>query len=480
MKSNSASVTDADERGPSSSKGIKLDSDANECKSLANHYGIESNIKSNKLNATETENQILLPISKKIKVDSNLKYTSDRYAPEFNEKDKVKQHIKNFLENRSNVDQFKRETSYLFPNYMCKFASIVYYDYKDKTKTNYLNLSEGWKFLTTAENLSTSNGYFGATFWNPEREQVVIAHRVPSQISSAVTFSHYVQRIFDEIDKEWGTHFKIFITGHSLGAWLAQVCTFSVKYLTIMDDDKTYFVKSKEEGHHAHTVVFDSPGCKPMLQQLQREFDVRYDNVEKLPIDCLDITSYLSAPNLINTCNPHVGKIYRVFIDFSNESFFNEYNLQTHNLDNILETFDKDTDQQFLKQYQSVQQFPDIFILNELFDKEHLEILNKLSIDESNHLVGIQNESIVELYDTLSYVSQLLIKFPKKGEILKTWLSDEEYYASEKCIKWIEQNDEFETSTKKTEFVLQVLKNENYKVIRSFINTKLNRLKIMK
>ncbi|KAI2796149.1 hypothetical protein BLOT_016071 [Blomia tropicalis] len=243
-----------------------------------------------------------------------------------------------------------------------------------------------------------------------------------------------------------------------------------------------------------------------MLQQLQSDFDVRYDNVEKLPIDCLDITSYLSGPNLINTCNPHVGKIYRVFMNFFNKSFFdlknNFYILQTHSLKNILETFDKDTglfkkengkfkiqeivdwpetsilnkgeyndffkwatefnnyhptyknvkfkdyypiryqtkefnerqcslnvfsqsDKQFLKQYQSVIQFSDFFNLNELFDKEHLRILNKLYIDESNHLVGIKNESIVELYNTISYIRQLLIKSPEKSEILKTWLSDE-------------------------------------------------------
>ncbi|KAJ6215377.1 hypothetical protein RDWZM_009877 [Blomia tropicalis] len=389
--------------------------------------------------------------------------------------------------------------------------------HKDSTEIDLPNLNEvisnsGWKFLITAENLSTSNGYFGATFWNPERQQVVIAHRgtsptnlgalwtdiqsiygnkVSPQISSAVTFSHYVQRIFAEVDKDNNTHFKIFMTGHSLGAWLAQICTFSVKYLTVMDDDNTYFVKSMKEGHHAHTVVFDSPGCKPMLQQFQREFDVRYDNVENLSIDCLDITSYLSAPNLINTCNPHVGKIYRVFIDFSNKSFFTLYNLQTHKIKNILETFDEKTglfkkendkfnikevvdwpetsilnkdeykeffewadklnnyhptykyvefkdyypiryqtkdfsekqcslnvfsqlERQVLKHYQSVRQFPNFFNLNELFDKEPLKILNKLSIDESNHLVGIQNESIVELYKSISYIRHLLNKYPEK------------------------------------------------------------------
>ncbi|KAI2796130.1 hypothetical protein BLOT_016051 [Blomia tropicalis] len=476
-------------------------------------------MESNEANETETnENQIISPISNKIKVDLKLKYT-----PEFNEKPKVKQHIENFLGNRLNDDKFKRNTSYLFPYIMCRFADIVYSNYKDGgvNKKYVENFPEGWKFLITAENNSWGNGYFGATFWNPESEQVVIAHRgttktnsgavwtdiksiygnkVTSQISSAVTFSHYVQRIFAEVDKDNNTHFKIFITGHSLGAWLAQICTFSLKYLTIMDDDNTYFVRSMEEGHHAHTVVFDSPGCKPMLQQLQREFDVRYDNVEKLPIDFLDIASYLSAPNRVNTCNPHVGKIYRVFIDFSIKSL--SYNLQTHKMKNILKTFDEKTglfkkengkfkiqevvdwpetsilnrneykeffkwakklndynpsskdvkfkgyypiryqtkefnenqcslnvfsqsDQQFLKQYQVVRQFSDFFKLNKLFDKKHLEILNKLSIDDSNHLVAIQNESIVELYNTLSYVRQFLIKFPKKIEKLKTWLSNE-------------------------------------------------------
>ncbi|KAI2800886.1 hypothetical protein BLOT_012461 [Blomia tropicalis] len=506
MKRNRGGAANADKIGPSSSKKIKLDSDLTP---LANLFGIKSNIKSNKSNATETaENPIVPPVSSKLKVDLNLKYTFSTNAPEFNEINVVK-HIKKQLEKRSYVDQFKRETSYLFPYNMCMFASIVYNDYQDEGKAKYIkNLPKGWKLLTTAKNTSTLNGYFGATFWNLEREQVVIAHRgteitnigavwtdiqsiygnkVSPQMSSAVTFTHHVQHIFAEVDKERGTHFKIFITGHSLGAWLAQVCTFSLKYLTIMDDN-TYFVKSKREGHHAHTVVFDSPGCKPMLQQLQREFDVRYDNVEKLPIDCLDITSYLSAPNRINTCNSHVGKIYRVFINFSNKSFFDLTNkfyiLQTHSLENILETFDEETDwpetsilkrdeyneffewatklnnyhptqndvkfkdyypiryqtkefnkrqcslnvfsqseQQFLKQYQSVRQYSDFFNLNKLFNKEHLETLNKLSIDESNRLVGINEGSIVELYNTISYIRQLLIKYPKTNEIHKTWLS---------------------------------------------------------
>ena len=63
----------------------------------------------------------------------------------------------------------------------------------------------------------------------------------------------------------------------------------------------------------------------------------------------LDITSYLSAPNLINTCNTHVGTVYRIFTDLSDMGFFGKhtalYNLATHSMDKIVEAFDPETGQ---------------------------------------------------------------------------------------------------------------------------------------
>ncbi|KAI2802000.1 hypothetical protein BLOT_010192 [Blomia tropicalis] len=323
------------------------------------------------LNAVETnESDIFPPYCEKIKVDLELRYPKDLFELNFDEsKNELKQYLKNVLEQRTPKDPLDREAIHPLPYHLCMIASKVYQNYNSKEKEKYeLNeegFPSGWELLTIASNPSLSNGYFGAAFWHPEREQVIIAHRgteptnvgslwtdfksvlkndVSSQINSAVTFTHHVKQVFADIDSEGKTHFQMFITGHSLGAWLAQVCTFSMKYLTIVDEQK-YFGKSEEEGYHAHTVVFDSPGCKPMLLQMKDWYDVRNDNVENLPINSLDITSYLSAPNLVNTCNTHVGKIYRVFIDFLHKSSFTDffYDPQTHSIINILETFDKIT-----------------------------------------------------------------------------------------------------------------------------------------
>jgi len=54
--------------------------------------------------------------------------------------------------------------------------------------------------------------------------------------------------------------------------------------------------------YHPHAVVFDSPGCEVMLLQMKRTFDVSHHGTS-IHLQQLDITSFLSSPNLINTCN---------------------------------------------------------------------------------------------------------------------------------------------------------------------------------
>ena len=57
----------------------------------------------------------------------------------------------------------------------------AYEDYKTgETDANYetcLDLTKVWMLLTTSYNGSKANGYFGAAYWHPEYQQVVIAHR---------------------------------------------------------------------------------------------------------------------------------------------------------------------------------------------------------------------------------------------------------------------------------------------------------------
>jgi hypothetical protein len=64
-------------------------------------------------------------------------------------------------------------------------------------------------------------------------------------------------------------------------------------------------------------------------------------------LDCLQITSYLSAPNRINTCNAHLGTIYHILTDLSDKGWQKKptalYNLTTHIMNKIVEKPDPKT-----------------------------------------------------------------------------------------------------------------------------------------
>jgi ankyrin repeat protein len=79
-----------------------------------------------------------------------------------------------------------------------------------------------------------------------------------------------------------------------------------------------------------------------MLLKMTDKLDVRLDG-RSIDIEHLDITSYLSAQNRINTCNKHVGTVYRIFPDFSNMGFKEKhtalYNLTVHSMTKIVYFF---------------------------------------------------------------------------------------------------------------------------------------------
>ena len=60
----------------------------------------------------------------------------------------------------------------------------------------------------------------------------------------------------------------------------------------------------------------------------------------------LDITNYLSSPNIVNCCNPHVGTCYRViFKNFTTlpEENTCKYTKESHKMNNFIEAFDQTT-----------------------------------------------------------------------------------------------------------------------------------------
>jgi hypothetical protein len=80
----------------------------------------------------------------------------------------------------------------------------------------------------------------------------------------------------------------------------------------------------KTHSYHPQTIVFDRSGCESMLLQMKQTFDVHV-HWRSIVLQHLDITSYLSAPNIINTCNSHSGSVNRIFTDLSDMGFFGKH-----------------------------------------------------------------------------------------------------------------------------------------------------------
>jgi tetratricopeptide (TPR) repeat protein len=195
--------------------------------------------------------------------------------------------------------------------------------------------------------------YYAVSYTNDQTRQLVLAHR-----GTTVTWSDFFNKdspaktdligvlageIVDQqkaaylatkdaatYAKENNYHFST--TGHSLGAWLAEM---SVYYSVF------------EFGKSAKAVTFDSPGSIKM-KNLHPNI-VSHDNARD--IRDLEIVTYLSDPNFVNTCNRHVGKVYRIYPAYQKPAISHFtgpgregfWSLWGHSLAPLLATFDPNT-----------------------------------------------------------------------------------------------------------------------------------------
>jgi hypothetical protein len=299
------------------------------------------------------ENEVQKFIDDEVNIDSKLKLSQENLI------DEIRLQIK--VEKLSKIEKLNQVREYPTPETFALFAWKVY-ENLERGK-----LPDGWKLLTTATNKDLANGYVGAAFIHPENHHVVVAHRGTEvtnigsvvtdlagivlnfnsgQLESACTFLEKVANSMKTVEKELegDVHFELFITGHSLGAWLSQVTAFSNSFLNRLDDKFKRIEQETEEPYHAQAVVFDSPGGLPMLLRLKTKFET-VDN--PIHLDSLSITSYLSAPNQVNTCNEHFGRVFRVFVETSKMNFLHRnigYTLITHSIENIVKALDSEKD----------------------------------------------------------------------------------------------------------------------------------------
>ena len=200
---------------------------------------------------------------------------------------------------------------------------------EDNVNNRHNEYLKGWKVHRVFD-VPDSGKYYAAIYANEETKQMVLAHRgttvewmdlfksdsplktdirgilgddiIKQQVEAYIATKESVK-----YTREKGCFLSI--TGHSLGAWLAELSTYHC-----YKDFEYYGVKA---------VTFDSPGTKNSMDKFKSNIDGAKTNFD--PGIQLDITTYLSAPNIVNSCNKHIGNVYRVFPKVSVPKLIEKY-----------------------------------------------------------------------------------------------------------------------------------------------------------
>jgi uncharacterized protein Yka (UPF0111/DUF47 family)/energy-coupling factor transporter ATP-binding protein EcfA2 len=208
----------------------------------------------------------------------------------------------------------------------------VFYSENECDMNDYI---KSWKILDVIEHRET--GYLGIIYVNDTEKQLVLAHRSSNFKSSVLpenlmrgsgaqedvagilmgqilTHQAYgylatdiaVKIITGKYLSHLGyEHYALSTTGHSLGAWLAELSLF------YCHTDLGY--------KNVKAVTFDGPGSYEMMKQMSAS-EIKGGNTNFNKKD-LDIVAYLSAPNIVNCANKHVGTAYRLFPEIKENIF---------------------------------------------------------------------------------------------------------------------------------------------------------------
>jgi tetratricopeptide (TPR) repeat protein len=170
-----------------------------------------------------------------------------------------------------------------------------------------------------------ASGYYSALYINQQDRQIVLSHRgttvqlsdllkkdspVNADIKGILGGEIVAQQAAAFLATEYAVeyarkyYYNLSITGHSLGAWLAELSI----YYCYRDFDYT----------RAKAVTFDSPGS---AMHLEKEKSNIINYTTDFDVKSLNIVVYLSAPNFVNSCNQHAGKVYRIFPEIPKSEF---------------------------------------------------------------------------------------------------------------------------------------------------------------
>lgn len=237
------------------------------------------------------------------------------------------------------IENNENYTSYPSDHMHCLMSYHVYTDTSAKPKNKPSNLDvkreQAWSKLSehgwTILEIFEEKEYKSILYVNQKKKQLVLSFRglrlklsdfftpETKQIDSFVylllqnkDISHQTIYSYLHTKRAVGlceeNGYILSFTGYSFGAWLAEQCVF--------------FCHKDFNKRDVRAVTFESPGSYDFLDKLKISSLV--NDELKFDLEDLDIRSYLNEPNFINTCNKHLGKVYRVYSETS-QSITNQF-----------------------------------------------------------------------------------------------------------------------------------------------------------
>lgn len=230
--------------------------------------------------------------------------------------------------------------------------------------SNVATYLKNWEVANVFDDTNNS-GYYGAIYVNDKTHQVVLANRgTEGVIAGLLNKNSDWKTNFEEIlggqiiigqqaknlrataeaiEIAKAKGYRLSFTGHSLGAWLAEL--------------SAYYSYAYFDYRNVKAVTFDSPGSMPMMTALQSNIQSHDAQVK---LQNINIVTYLAQPNPANSCNEHVGRVYRVEAkmhltekvesalpkivnDTIGDKIKAALSVEGHFLNGILETFDPES-----------------------------------------------------------------------------------------------------------------------------------------
>jgi hypothetical protein len=218
-----------------------------------------------------------------------------------------------------------RPTDYIY----ALLSNHVYQDLQEEDK---LPEDEDWEVVSTK---SGTSGYFGALYYNRKDNHYVLSHRGTANLAgwiedfkgiylSNISPQKHEAFVFvkEAVDRAKQSKAGLSFTGHSLGAFLAELSVF--------------YCHNDFDYPHVNAVTFESPGTKERLEEMMSQIPA-----EELYLTELDIVGYLSYANLINTCNSRLGTNYQLDPDLGKLGWVNGiFIARAHSMDGLVATFD--------------------------------------------------------------------------------------------------------------------------------------------